>query len=354
MSNLKQKVVEELSKVDRVKLISHTDCDGICSALLMAKFLKMLHKDFFILFSSPEEASKGKLANLATASLNLVLDIPILECVDKFKSKVILIDHHEYEPLNGSEKLILIHPKLMRIQVYCPTSMLLFLLFDELSSFDYIACIGCIGDGGGKWWSEIIRSSLMKYGLKEGKDEFDNEFGRLAQIIGSAKIYRGVDGVNEIFFELIRAENFPEFRERVKKFEKWYEAVERKLKRLEKEFLERSEEYGDVELRVFYMKNQGHGITSALATRLSYKYPNTTILICNEKKGKIGISLRRNDGKINLIHLLKRSLINLRASGGGHTRACGGIIHKSDFELFKLNFLKNLREIYGEREEEDE
>jgi len=345
--------MQELSKVDRVKLISHTDCDGICSALLMAKLLQMLHKDFFILFSSPEEASRGKLANLATAGLNLILDIPILEYVEKFKSKVILIDHHEYESLKGSEKLILVHPKLMHIHAYCPTSMLLFLLFDELTPFDYIACIGCIGDGGGKWWSEIIHSSLLKYGLKEGRDEFDNEFGKMAQIIGSAKIYRGVEGVNEVFFELVKARDFPEFRERVKKFHKWYEAVERKLKRLEEEFLKKSEEYKDVELKLFYMRNQGHGITSALATRLSYKYPNSTILICNEKRGKIGISLRRNDGKINLTNLLKHSLFNLRASGGGHTRACGGIINKTDFELFKLNFLRNLREIYGKGKEED-
>ena len=350
MENLREIILSKLREYERVKVISHTDCDGICSAILFVKLLKKLGKDFLVLFSSPEEAKRGKIRNLATFKLNVVLDIPVIEFgLRGIKNELIIIDHHEISKKKVEKPNILVfHPILLGIEEYCPVSRFLYLIFqEELKEFDYLACIGCIGDGGGKYWKKFIARTLKKYGLKIGKDEnlYDNKFGYLSLIVGSGRIYRGVSGAREIFFELVKAKNFQDFEERCKKFRGWYEKVERRLKELEKEFQRRSEYYKDIELRVFDLRNEKYNLGSALSTKLSYKYPNLTIMIYNERK-RVNVNLRRGDGKINLCELVESSLRNLDGTGGGHRNAAGATVKKEHFEIFKRNFIENLRRIY--------
>jgi len=347
--DLKELIISKLKVHERVKVISHTDCDGICSAILFIKLLRKLGRDFIILFSSPEEARRGKIKNLATLKFNVVLDIPLTEfSLKDIRNELLIIDHHELSK-RASDKpnILILHPELIGIKEYCPTSRFLYLIFeDELKEYDYIACIGCIGDGGGKFWSKFIEETLKKYNLEIGKnfDLFDNKFGYLSSVVGSGRIYRSVKGAREIFFELVKAESFEEFERRCMKFKNWYEKVEKRLNELEREFEKRSEFYKDIELRVFDLKCEKYNIGSALATKLSYKYPKQTILIYNERK-RVNVNIRRGDGKLDLPKLVEESLRNLEGTGGGHRNAAGATVKKEHFEIFLKNFIDNLRKV---------
>jgi hypothetical protein len=72
---------------------------------------------------------------------------------------------------------------------YYPASKM---VYDILGGIDWMACIGVIGDYGGKPWKEFINKTHEKYGYPPCEDEncFDSPFTKYDHLINAARSIR--------------------------------------------------------------------------------------------------------------------------------------------------------------------
>ncbi|MCW1296250.1 MAG: DHH family phosphoesterase [Candidatus Parvarchaeota archaeon] len=355
MLDLFEKIKRELEGKEIV-VFYHIDTDGICSAKILNVAIKSLGgsvKKF--LPCSPEKLSKR--LKMEKSNILFVVDLPFDKLENESKTtskKIVIFDHHPRSNVIDNDNIILVEPSDIDLDEYCPASRLVYEFFSKFINMeivDWIACTGTIGDGGAKYWRDFIEKTLKKYNYTTGKDENFNDtfFGNIDKIIGSGRIYRGETGASEILDVLLKSETIGEFLSKSKKFIEWKERIEKNLKEMILKFDVRKEEYKEIELCFFEIENPKYNIGSALASMLSYKFPNLTIVLIVEKRNFATVNLRRYDGKIDLNVLVREAIRNIpKASGGGHKQASGATMLKGDVKKFKQRIIELLKNFYLE------
>ncbi len=184
-----------------IRVISHIDCDGVCSAAIIVRALAKKRKPFHFSFARylneatinnlAEEAKQGRwrllvftdLGSGAAASLE-----PILEC-----AQVIIADHHMISTKDGTENgdfyrhpnLINVNPLLFGLKEDISGSGMTYILARALDPENVvsgdIAIIGAIGDAqtgsiGDKWQVLGLNQEILKD----------------AEIAGSLKVTKGI------------------------------------------------------------------------------------------------------------------------------------------------------------------
>lgn len=355
MLDVFEKIKKNIENKEAV-VFYHIDTDGICSAKVLNVVIKALGGNVKrFVPCSPEKLVK-RLKNEKN-DLVFIVDLPFDKLGNEAKTtnkKIIIFDHHPRANAVENENVILVEPRDIDVSDYCPASRLVYIFFSKfinIENVDWVACVGTIGDGGAKNWNDFIEKTLKKYNYTIGKDVNFNDtfFGNIDKVIGSGRIYNGERGASEILNVLLKSETFGEFLARSKKFIEWKEKIERNLKEMSEKFDIRKEEYKDIELCFFEIKNPRYNIGSALAGILSYKFPNLTIILIVERKNFATINLRRYDGKIDLNVLVREAIKNFEnASGGGHKQATGATMLKKDVKRFKQRIIELLKSIYSE------
>ncbi|MEM5820936.1 MAG: DHH family phosphoesterase [Candidatus Aenigmatarchaeota archaeon] len=168
-----KKVGEEISKLNKVLIVSDSDLDGISSAVQMKYILDMLKKEYKIYFRIKEEADEAKekiykLINRYKFDGIILLDTPmqdkyLIEIAEKNKElKIIYIDHHKKAvPDNIPANLIYFDVKAL-YNLSISTSNIVYkigkaLFNNEFKVHSIIASIGSIGD-----WTFDKDEELMK------------------------------------------------------------------------------------------------------------------------------------------------------------------------------------------------
>jgi len=156
----------------RIRVVSHYDADGICSAGIICLTLLRKGLDFHATPSRNLDEDLVRKLNEEGNELVIISDMGSgqLDQVERIKSKVIVIDHHA--PLRDSEKIVQINPHLFGIDgtrgACASTTSLLFALRAREENWDLsaLALAGCIADrqhvGGFEGLNEKIFKELQE------------------------------------------------------------------------------------------------------------------------------------------------------------------------------------------------
>tara|TARA_Y100000310_G_C20696541_1_gene826103 strand:+ start:1120 stop:2193 length:1074 start_codon:yes stop_codon:yes gene_type:complete len=345
---LNQKQIEEirehLEKAQNPVFYYDNDADGLCSFLLLRKFID--RGKGVAARSYPDlDAGYARKAQELKADYVFVLDKPVigkefLEVINELGLPLVWIDHHgmKGEDIKEFEKNDNFH-------VYDwarnsgdeksdePVTYWSYKISGRKEDL-WIAMMGCIAD---HYLPDFVSEFKERYGeywsSGEIKDPFDayygTDIGRMAIAIGFGlkdstthivqlqNFLISVKGPDEVFSESKYNYNFRRKNEDIKKK---YDAL-----------LEKAKEsiFGEV---IFFEYSGMLSISSEISNELSYLYPNKYICVAFKKGLVSNLSLRGDGVRVILERMLKKFE---DSSGGGHEDAVGARIKTEDLGRFK-------------------
>lgn len=175
-----EKAKEWIKEANQIRVVSHYDADGICSASIMIKTLTRLNKDFHL--SLVKQLSSRILESLASEKRSLIIFLDMgsgqIEGIKRHlaSSKVIICDHHQ--PGGGAnENIIHINSTLAGIDSIAGSGVtyLLSKTIDQKNSdLAHFSVIGAIGDSqidaiGFDWGLSGLNKEILKDAEANGK-----------------------------------------------------------------------------------------------------------------------------------------------------------------------------------------
>lgn len=328
--------LDGINKKDKVAIISHTDLDGITSAIFLNEILKSkgikpkvlefinIGKGMFK--ETSKQLIKKKITKIFMSDLNESSD---LESFEKLKSEfgVFLIDHH---PSENKTK-----DKVLKSKSENCAAWIIYNLGRKITDFE-------------KWKELICATMIAEFSyndennfnfLKENYPDLtkenlmSSEPGELSKKFSYAIIYLKHDLKKA--FNLIR-------KNKVKKLCKYYSIIKDEVQEGIKLFYKKAEFFPSKNL-YFYYDTPKFSINSMINETLSVKEPNKIFVFASDVKEEpdfVKVSSRHQDGKEDMNLLMKMGIGGLEnATGGGHTKASGAKFMKKDLEKFKENIL---------------
>lgn len=331
---------DELDNCKRPLYFFHDDADGLCSFLLLYKYVK--EGKGVIVKARPriDEKFLRKVEEYQPDKI-FIVDIALVdqEFIDQAHVPIIWIDHHD--PLER-ERIKYFNPRVANAQANIPAS---YLCYQVVQEDLWIAMTGCIGD----WYMPDIKDEFCETypGLLSKKVKkapvalFDSKVGKLARIFNF--ILKGKTGeALKCAKILTRIESPDEILEQAspkgKYIYKYFESINREYKSLLayalKEIAKQKKEKKKI-LVLDYVAGR-MSFTGELSNELLYRNPNNIIIITREKDGEMKSSLR-SPPSINLAEILAKALFGIEGYGGGHEHACGACIKREDWQQFLIN-----------------
>jgi len=333
------KIREELENCKNPIIFFHDDADGLCSFLLLYRFVK---QGKGIIIKTTPKIDEKFARNVAEygADKVFIVDIAIVdqEFIDAVDVPIIWIDHHT--PLKR-EKVMYFNPRINDPKDNLPVSSLCYQVVKEDL---WIATLGTIAD----WhWPKFIEEFKKQYPdlLDESVNDsetalFETKVGKLIDMISfclkgttkeaisCAKILTRIKTPYEILNEETAAGKY---------IHNKYEEVNKEYQSLLKRALKQK---ADGKILLFRYLHGKISFTKDIANEFLHRFPDKIIIIAREKSGEMKISLRSKD--IPILPVLEKSLQGINGFGGGHEFACGANIMKDDFDRFIENIKSNL------------
>jgi len=329
--------VNSISKEDKVGIITHTDLDGIASGIFLQKILESrnIKIEFIEFLDYGSDVLKNVLKKDYTKLFftdwnadNFVEDFEKL----KQKGNVLVFDHH---PLNENLKD---KKGIMKTESkYCSAHALFDLAenYFNTKDFEWLVCCAIIAD---YTWDVEENFEFIKsiYPKTKKQDIWNSEPGKIGSKITNALIYykKNLKRV----YDLVLKKDFGEL-EKVEKIingevEKWIEKFEKE-----------AEYYFEKNL-YFYYGNPKYKITSKVASMISTKNPDKTIIFVSDVSDKndfVKLSARNQSGNVVLGNVLKNCIKGFEdADASGHDKAAAGGFPKKYLNEFKKRLLKEL------------
>ena len=350
-----KKFITSITPKDRVAVIHHTDPDGVCSGVIIAKVVErargkkidlqmnQYHAAHRILPETLKKLKNKKINKVITTDLATDEDPVAINKLSKF-ADVLIIDHHPLLYKNPPKNITIIKSSMISKigHKYCAAKMCYDLgaQITDISDLDWLAAVGSIGDIATDPWKKWVKSVFKKYKIKMKKQLFDTRFGEVSKIISSAETF-SPKNVKECFAVLYSAKSYKDvLKSRLGRFKKKIDAeLDYYLKNLKK----LAEVNGDL---IYYEIKPKYNIKSPLSTILGLKYPKKTVFVIDITKNPVRISAR-SQSKTKVNEVLIKSMKGIKgAHGGGHSVSSGAVIPKKDFKKFKqslFNILKKKR-----------
>lgn len=332
----------DMNEKDKIALISHTDLDGIASAL---EILKIIGKaDYLEFIDYSENMLEKVIPEIKRRKINKVIfsDISIdsnTKGIEEIKKlgKILVIDHHKFDTDLNSEKIIYI-----KTESKVPPSYVCYSLLSRiqnLEKIDWIAASAVLADWCYEKNNEFVDKIMKKYDLDGRKN--NQESIRETKLWGiscslSLFLIYFKDDMQKAFNILGKTEL-----KSLDEIYKYASSVEKEIDELSKTFYEKR----DIENYGYYWNfRPKFKIKSYLINKLSSAEENKLFVFATREKNCLRVSLRRQDGKIDCDSTGKKAAEGLKnATIGGHKAAAGGEIMPEDEGIFK----QNLRELFG-------
>lgn len=224
MQELLKKAIEIISKNEFIRIISHYDADGLCSAGIICNALKRKDKKFHL--TCLTDLTNDAIKNLKEEKNKLIIFLDMGSSnLEDLNSEIIIIDHHKL--LRDSEKIVLINSELfgMNGSFEICSSTIAYLLARELDKSNEdlvgIALCGIIGDkqhynlkGTNK---EIIEEGMKNGYIKKERDLIlSGKTVKDALLILTEPYIKGISGREEEiakFLSLLKIDEKEELRE---------------------------------------------------------------------------------------------------------------------------------------------
>jgi single-stranded DNA-specific DHH superfamily exonuclease len=328
---------EELLTCKKPLFFFHDDADGLCSFLLLYRFIREGRGVIVKTTPKIDERFLGRVEEYQPDKI-FVVDIAIVEqeFIDQAKTKIVWIDHHT--PLQRNN-ISYFNPRKENPNDNIPVS---YLCYQVVQQDLWISMVGCIGDW---YWPPTAEEFKEKYPdllQKEVNDPetalFETKLGKLINIISfslkgktqqamqCAKIMTRIKTPDEIMNKETPAGKFL--------YDK-YEDISKEYQEMLKDALKHKPE-GKILLYEYLHGNTS--FTKDLANELLHRFPDNIIIIAREKSNEMKVSLRSKH--MILPPIVEKALTGVEGYGGGHEHACGANIKKKDFE----KFIESIRE----------
>jgi len=347
-----KKVVDfliNLKKEDVIINIFHNDADGVCSCVLMNRFLKRkICKEADSVIAQPMPPAKNLLQRirLSLPSKIIFLDLSIDQDKSIIKKleqdcEILIIDHHQISNNLNSKKTVHYNPLFENPSIYQSGSYLTYKICSTVlndSDWDkknlWLAIIGIIGDYYIRDSLDIIKKAEEYYSdiIKNNDQEalHNSLFGQVSDMISAAKACK--ISCEEIVNIINSMETVHEINKQQKLVDS-YKKVQEDIERIKIDIKSNIDSNKNV---LFYEKKSKYNLRSPIATIMSNDYPKKLIVVWEDIKNKIKISARNQNKNINVAKTLKSVIKDFKyASAGGHEAAAGASIRKQDWEEFK-------------------
>jgi oligoribonuclease NrnB/cAMP/cGMP phosphodiesterase (DHH superfamily) len=324
--------LNSISQKDKIGIISHTDLDGIASAILMQEIIKS--KKLKIKSLNFTDYGKGMFEKIKipeNITKIFILDINVSSDYEGFKKlkekfDVFLIDHH---PSNIEKQ-----NNIIKLQTEDCVTFAIYKLAEEnfnLNKWKELVCATMISEFSYKNKSnfQFIKKIYPEISIEK---LYNSKPGETAKIISSALTY--FKKPKKVFALLIA--------DKIRKLDKSYEILEKEILSCVDKFKKGAEFFSQKNLYFFYYTPQ-FDIGSTVTTILSKGEENKTFIFVSDVEdspGFLKVSSRNQSGKEDMNILMKKGISGLEnASGGGHVPAAGARFMKKDLRNFKENIL---------------
>lgn len=320
--------ISRLNEKDRIAIVSHTDLDGVASAKVANEVISANVLKFVDYIDVNEELVK----DLKSRGINKIVltdidfDKPdLIKSMEKF-AEILIIDHHLFRNDLNSEKTTF-----LSAEGYCTTYICYYLFYkvQNISNLDWLVAAASISDLCYHKNFEWVMDVKKKYG-----DTFDiEEMSKRSRIYDLAtklaltlvyfrgKINEAYKLIGNSVHDIGVLDNY------VRDVQK---EIERSLARFDKE--KRIFANGEV---YFWEFAPEFFIKSLLIHELSLRHKDKTIIIVENNGRCYEVSVRRQDGKVNLVELLKKLTFEMNATSGGHFKAAGATILPENIAEFR-------------------
>lgn len=315
-------------------LVYHRDADGVCSASLFLKFFsgfETLPREGPVIDNDFLKVLIGKKPDVL-----VFLDIPVDQEWKKIHKlqesvpgmKMMILDHHIPVKDMNSERLVHINP-MFHGDAYIPASCVMFHLLKGMGfavdEWMWIAIIGLIGDYGMKDCAWMMK----EYDAKKMEPPCESLF-RASDIISSSITLKGAEGAEKSLRLIVSSQKYDDLR-KSEELKRWNEIVQGEVRKIVDDF-EKSKETVPNKNIIFYEIRSKMNITSIIATITAEKHPEAIIIIRKRSGDFWKISMRCQEGNVNVGDLAKFASDGI-GSGGGHVKSSGALVNS--WETFK-------------------
>jgi len=347
-----KKAIEFLRAIkprDHVIIVSHNDGDGICSSILMKKFMKKYANiEPEKIISQPMPVEKNLVQRIKSYLPNklIFLDLAmdqqssIIMELKKY-AKILIIDHHQITKKPAG--VVYYNPREKEPNIYRSASYLVYKLCSSLvdmGNFLWFAIVGIVSDYEIKDSMDLIKEAEKKYPeyikKTDQKSLQKSFFGKISDMINAFKAKRNAKP--EKIIKIFESTDQPKdlmYSDSAVDLLNAYKEVENELAAIKKDLEKNSETRGKI---IFYKLRSGLNLRSAVSTIISEKHLDKLIVVWQEKEGEIKLSARNQDKAIDAASVLQRAVEN--GTAGGHKAAAGATLKKEDWPKFKERLIE--------------
>lgn len=339
---------EHLEKTQNPIFFYDNDADGLCSFILLRRFLERGKGVAIKSFPDLDVNYLRKVEEFKSDYI-FILDKPVVsetfwKEAEKINIPIVWIDHHETQ---GNVKEIpdfiyYYNVAMNKTPSNEPVTALCYQLTKRKED-SWIAVIGCIADKFIPDFYEEFKENYPELAyLKKTDDAFDifykSSIGLIARMMNFA-LKDNVSNVVNMQKFLVGVKTPSEILEESSKnstMHKRFNFIFKKYSSL----LEKAKELSTSEKILFFQYGGELSMSCDLANELIYLFPKKIIVVVYIKGAKANVSMRGKNAK----KIITQAIEGLEgARGGGHEESVGGNIRVDDLEIFR----KRVMEIVG-------
>jgi len=326
---------EHLDKAQNPVFLYDNDADGLCSYLLLRRYLGRGKGVVVKSYPGINETYAKKVKEL-NADYVFILDKPVaskefIEEMREINMPIIWIDHHDVEYPLG---VAVYNPLFSEEKSNEPVCYLCYEIIGRKEEELWLAVVGCIADG---FFPELAvkfgKKNLELWGNVETAFDvlYKTEIGRVARILNFALRDTTTNIVRMLKF-LIDVKTPAEILDENEKNKFMYKRFNQINNKYQK-ILDKAEKIMGNPLIFKYSGELS--LSADLSNELQYNNPGRIIIVAYTKGGKTNISIRGENARKFTLKAIE-GLEN--ATGGGHDVACGASIKSDDLDKFLENF----------------
>lgn len=327
-----------------VLIIHHTDADGCCAGAIIYKYLA---KKGIKNISTASPSFSPRIGEKTQKALTrgppdylIVVDLGC-ESADFLSglsntTPVLVVDHHCIRDQSFGNSTLVNPCNLDLPTSFNPSATYLCHKIAEES--DWLAVIGTYGDKGESKIQGLSKQVQEKYGITE------EEILRAAHLIDCAEsVEQG--GAQKAISALIESNTFSDILEHPE-LNKFAGKIQSEIDKTFASYQENVIIDDSLDLIILPIKTK-YNIKSAISNFLQEKHPDKVILICEDRGGKVRISLRTMR-EMDFPEIIRKSLKGIGGTGGGHSKAAGLTLPNGTLDQFLDNFKRELKAYFSE------
>lgn len=326
-----REIRELLEKSQNPLFFFDNDVDGLCSFLILQKYLGRGKGVPIRSFPDLNKTYVRKVEEL-DADAVFILDKPKVseEFIQEISDKnipIIWIDHHETD----MKKEVL--EKVYYFNSFPTSEPVTYLCYKISGKDEWLAMIGCIGDVykpsfSGKFAKEF--PELFDDSLPAFDALFSTEIGRVAKLLNFG-LKDSITNVIQLIKYLGKANSIYDILEE-NKFTKPLHTRYKHLKKNYEKLIKKAESQATKSKLFIFNYSGDTSMSSELANGLYFKHREKFIAVIYKKVDRATISIRGKDAKRITLEAIKD--ID-GATGGGHDEACGAQVPLESIEKFE-------------------